>query len=621
MSESEKRALTRDEQKAKIIQRYKGLDVDDVEVIPASKTYDFYDDVHRRVAVYVRVSTDNLQQTSSYELQKNYYEDMVNRNPNWVLVDIFADEGISGTSLNHRDAFNQMIRDCKAGKIDMIITKSVSRFARNVVDCVTIVDELAALPNPVGVFFETEHIFTLDTKSEMALNFTASMAQEESHIKSNIMNASIEMRFSHGILLTPVLLGYDHDADGNLIINEDEALTVRLIFFMYIYGFTLKQIADKLTELQRRTKKDNTTWTSSSVLNILRNERYCGDVLTSKTFTPSYKTHQARKNKGERTQYRWKDHHEPIVTRDDFIAVQHMLSNSSKGVGALPELKVIEKGPFKGFVRVNIHWAAFKPEDYYSASATVYKKGEVPETAEEYTVEAESGDFDLRGFEIARSQFFESNDKMQINFANNYVSFSSACVKRIPHSSYIEMYVHPEKKLLFIMGCASSEKNALKWIKYRADGSPRPRSIRATGFCGTLFEMFGWNPDFRYRFQGVKKEQGNKAIILFDLSESEIFVPHAAIDEDCGEEEVHPVIPRRGNSILAMPEAWSETFGNDFYVHGERQDKGIDENRWGSNQQTASYSSMPDLKVPNEAVVASEIRGIITTIQEGKTDA
>lgn len=619
MSQEGRKPLTKEEQKAKIIQRYKGLDVDDVEVIPASKSYDFYDDVHRRVAVYVRVSTDNLQQTSSYELQRNYYEDMVNKNPNWVLVDIYADEGISGTSLNHRDAFNQMIKDCKAGLIDMIITKSVSRFARNVVDCVSIVDELAALPNPVGVFFETEHIFTLDSKSEMALNFTASMAQEESHIKSNIMNASIEMRFSHGILLTPVLLGYDHDEDGNLIVNEDEALTVRLIFFMYIYGFTLKQIADKLTELRRRTKKDNIVWTPSSVQNILRNERYCGDVLTSKTFTPSYKTHQARKNKGERTQYRWKDHHEPIVTRDDFIAVQHMLSNCSKGVGALPELKVIEKGPFKGFVRINIHWAAFKPEDYYSASATVYKKGEKPEVAEEYTVEAESGEFDLRGFEIARSQFFEGNDKMQINFANNYISFSSACIRRIPHSAHIEMYVHPEKKLLFIIGCASSEKNALKWIKYRADGTARPRSIRATGFCGTLFEMFGWNPDFRYRFQGVKKEQGKKAIILFDLSESEIFIPNVSIEDDGGDEDVQPVIPRRGNSILAMPEDWSATFGNDFYVHGERQEKGIDENRWGSNQQT--YSSMPELKVPSEEVVASEIRGIITTMQEVSEDA
>ena len=182
MNQSERKALSKSEQKEKIRQRYKGMDTGGVDVIPANKSYDFYDDVHRRVAVYVRVSTDNLQQTSSYELQKNYYEDMVNKNPNWELVDIYADEGISGTSLNHRDAFNKMIADCKAGMIDMIITKSVSRFARNVKDCISIVDDLSELPTPVGVFFETEHIFTLDRKNEITLSFTASMAQEESHI-------------------------------------------------------------------------------------------------------------------------------------------------------------------------------------------------------------------------------------------------------------------------------------------------------------------------------------------------------------------------------------------------------------------------------------------------------
>ena len=447
MNQSEKKILSKEEQKEKIRQRYKGMNTENVDVIPAKKSYDFYDNVHRRVAVYVRVSTDNLQQTSSYELQKNYYEDKVDNNPNWELVNIYADEGISGTSLNHRDAFNKMISDCESGKIDMIITKSVSRFARNVVDCISIVDKLAALSNPVGVFFETEHIFTLDTKSEMGLNFTASMAQEESHIKSNIMNASYEMRASHGILLTPVLLGYNHDEDGHLVINEDESLTVRLIFFMYIYGFTLKQIADKLTELKRRTKKNSTIWSPSSVNGILRNERYCGDVLTSKTYTPSYKTHKHKKNKGERTQYRWRDQHEALITREDFIAVQHMLSNSKFGVGALPVLKVIEKGPFKGFVRINIHWSSFKPEDYYSASARVYKTGESVGLADEYIVQAESGQFDLRGFEIVRSQFFEVKDKMIANFTDKYIYFSTACIRKLCNSAFIEMYASSSRSI------------------------------------------------------------------------------------------------------------------------------------------------------------------------------
>ena len=179
-----------------------------------------------------------MNQTSSYELQKNHFTDLVNRNPNWKLVDIYADEGISGISLKHRDSFLRMIKDCEDGKIDLIVTKSVSRFARNLLDCVGQIRKLSAMTPPVGVFFETENINTLNSQSELSIALISTMAQEESHTKSEIMNASIEMRFRKGIFLTPVPLGYDHDEDGNLVINEEEAKTVRLIFFMYLYGYS-----------------------------------------------------------------------------------------------------------------------------------------------------------------------------------------------------------------------------------------------------------------------------------------------------------------------------------------------------------------------------------------------
>ena len=234
MFESEANVSNKKLRREKIRERYKGSNSELLEVISGKKAADFYDDVERRVAVYVRVSTDNLQQTSSYELQKNYYEEKVSKNPNWALVGIYADEGISGTSLLNREAFNRMIEDCKVGKIDMIITKSVSRFARNIVDCISIVRQLSSLKNPIGVRFETEGIYTLNDNTEMSLSFTATIAQEESHIKNSIMNSSIEMRFGRGIVLTPVLLGYDHGGNGKLTINQSEAKTVRLIFFMYL---------------------------------------------------------------------------------------------------------------------------------------------------------------------------------------------------------------------------------------------------------------------------------------------------------------------------------------------------------------------------------------------------
>lgn len=226
-----------------------------MEFIPAKQKEKLFEDTGtKRVCAYCRVSTDDVNQTSSYELQKNHYEDMIKEHQGWELVGIYADEGISGTSLQHRDEFNQMIEDCKAGKIDLIVTKSVSRFARNIVDCIAKVRELANMRPQVGVFFETEHIYTLDNTSEMMLAVLSAAAQEESHTKSEIMNISIEQRFSRGIFLTPKLLGYDIGEDGNLVINEEEAETVRLCYYLFLNGFPTAEIADILTQLKRKRK-------------------------------------------------------------------------------------------------------------------------------------------------------------------------------------------------------------------------------------------------------------------------------------------------------------------------------------------------------------------------------
>ena len=314
MNENEQKAGSVADQKSKIRERYKGINPDELDVIPALPQEDIFAvENEQRVAVYARVSTDDPRQTSSYELQKNHYHDVISKSPNWKLVQIYADEGISGTSLQHRDQFKLMIEDCKKGQIDLIVTKSVSRFARNVVDCIGYVRELLALPHPVGVFFETERLNTFDPKSEMVLSFMATLAQEESHTKSEIMNASIEMRFRRGIFLTPILLGYDHDEDGNLIINEGEAKIVKLIFMMYLNGCTCQEIADTLTELGCETKKGNTVWSPGSILQILQNERHCGDVLAHKTYTPNYLNHKSKKNMQNRPQYRKRDHHEAIA--------------------------------------------------------------------------------------------------------------------------------------------------------------------------------------------------------------------------------------------------------------------------------------------------------------------
>ena len=326
MNEQEKHAASQEERKEKIRARYKGVDRSELEFIPAKQKEKLFEDAGtKRVCAYCRVSTDDANQTSSYELQKNHYEDMIKEHAGWTLVGIYADEGISGTSLQHRDEFNRMIEDCKAGKIDLIVTKSVSRFARNIVDCIAKVRELANTKLQVGVFFETEHIYTLDNTSEMMLAVLSAAAQEESHTKSEIMNISIEQRFSRGIFLTPKLLGYDKDEDGNLVINESEADTVRLCYYLFLSGFPTSEIAEILMDLGRKTKLGNTKWTGSTVVNVLRNERHCGDVLSRKTFTPNYLDHKSKKNNHDRNQYRQTDHHEAIVSREIYNAAQKML--------------------------------------------------------------------------------------------------------------------------------------------------------------------------------------------------------------------------------------------------------------------------------------------------------
>lgn len=210
------------EQKERIRQRVRvQIDEENYQFFPERKDPDYYDnDVNQRVGVYVRVSTDDPRQTTSYELQKKYYEDFVVRHPKWTLVDIYADEGISGTSTKHRDEFNRMIAECKAGKIDLVITKSVSRFARNVVDFLGMVRMLSERNPPIGVFFEAENIFSLNETSNMALSFQATMAEEESRNKSRSMETSLRMRLDHGLPLTPKLLGFSHDSEGKLITQQ-----------------------------------------------------------------------------------------------------------------------------------------------------------------------------------------------------------------------------------------------------------------------------------------------------------------------------------------------------------------------------------------------------------------
>ena len=559
------------DEKARIREKYRDSSSEGIEVIPAIGEVDFYSDVRsKRVAVYARVSTEDSRQTSSFELQQSHYEDIVRKHPGWVLVEIYADEGISGTSLKNRDAFMRMINDCEAGKVDLIVTKSVSRFARNVYDCIGYVRKLAALKSPVGIFFETENLYTLNNNSEMSLSFIATLAQEESHAKSNSMNLSYEMRFRRGLFLTPALLGYDQDENGQLMINEEEAATVRLVFFMFLYGYRLSQIADTLNQLGRITKRGNQKWSASSVQGILTNERHCGDVLARKTWTPNYLDHKSRKNVGNRNQYRMNDHHEPIISRNDFVAVQHKLANARSGYrGILPSLHVIEEGALKGYVIVHLTWAGFSKQDYLDASRSV-----VPQTGQNpneiYYSLPNQGEFDLRGYELVHKQFFGSHLDESITFSNGSIYFSTSCVNSIRKVTHVELLINPDQRTLVIRPSRKEKKNALRWVTAKGD-QYCPKAIRNKVFVPILFDLMAWNDQYKYRVKSMKRKNPSGEILIFDLSEPEIIIPNESRHEVYNNEvpaasKIKPLTSISNKSFVAYPAAWAEGFGSSLYA-------------------------------------------------------
>lgn len=606
-------------QKEKIRERYKGIDTDQLDVIPALPQDSFYEDKReKRVAVYARVSTDDPRQTSSYELQKNHYQDVVTRHPGWRLIEIYADEGISGTSLQHRDAFIRMINDCHAGKIDLIVTKSVSRFARNVLDCIGYVRQLAALDPPIGIFFETENIYTLNSNSEMSLSFISTLAQEESHTKSEIMNASIEMRFRRAIFLTPPLLGFDLDEDGNLVINEEEAKTVRLIFFMYLYGYTCQEIAEMLTSLGRKTKLNNTVWSAGSVLQQLQNERHCGDVLARKTWTPSYLDHKSKKNKQDRNQYRQKNHHEAIISRDDFIAVQRLISNAKYGNrGFLPDLHVFTSGALRGFVSVNPRWAGFKAADYKRASESVYDPAIVLPT--EQTFEVNSGDFDLRGFEVARAQFFSSANRVYVTFSNNGIRFSTECVRKLD-SHFVEMLIHPGNGIITFKPATKDNRNSMEWSR-QLNGAKVPKPVSGAAFLPNLYDLFGWDSNCKYRIMGFKKHNNDNTLVLFSLADAEILIPNSTIEGDdeepisLFEEDVKPLGTK--TSTFGYPEEWVYSFGNNFYRQAQANElAAFNESDWSVEEEKTSYNPDPPLQVTAQEEIEENIKSMIDGMRQ-----
>ena len=283
-----------------------------------------------RVAAYARVSTNSDEQKISYEAQVSYYTDYISAKPDWDFVQVYADKGITGTSTKHREHFNEMIADALAGKIDLIITKSVSRFARNTVDSLTTIRLLKE--HGVEVYFEEQNIYSLDSKGELLLTIMSSLAQEESRNISENVTWGMRKRFADGKVALPYkqFLGYKKGADGVPEIVPEEAATIKLIYRLFMEGKSPAYIARFLSSCNIPSPAGRPQWRPETVKSILANEKYKGDAILQKTFCTDFLTKKMKVNEGEVPQYYVENSHPAIISPEMFEAVQVELAKRKR---------------------------------------------------------------------------------------------------------------------------------------------------------------------------------------------------------------------------------------------------------------------------------------------------
>ena len=522
-----------------------------------------------RVAAYCRVSTDDIDQALSIRLQISQYMQKIRENPNWKYAGCYVDDGFSGTNTAHRQGFQKLMKDAMDGKIDMIITKAVSRFARNLMDCIGWVEALQNHDPPIRVFFEQENLDTLSQTSGIILFVLAMVAQEESHMKSEAILLSLEWRFSRGRFLTPRLFGYDKvevpDSFGGkkkiLAVNESEARVVRWMYSTLLNGGSPEEIAEVLTEMaiptggRRRDGTLNTRWTASGVVATMRNEKHCGDVLARKTYTPNYKDHKAKKNNGKKNKYFQPDHHDAIVSRAMWNAAQRILNSRKYGhEGTYLPMRIIDSGTLAGYISMNRAWAGFDYEDYYRASQIAMgildsepdvdlEKEYLPEggrrldclvddhgisqiardlTAAEQKIKDEmegrdSEDIDAgqndeltRSFQVVSGEMFSRVHEPVIRITPKNITFNKSCVAKLPGVESVELLLNPIERMMVIRPCAPEHPNAMTWDA---------RSRGAAPLSKVIYSVMGWEQDYSFRIpcQTVSDGTPGHTVLVFDL--------------------------------------------------------------------------------------------------------
>lgn len=522
---------------------------------PAKPSPTILDKEHKRVAVYARVSTKSMEQVSSIENQRKYYTEKIEKNPNWEMQEIYSDEGKSGTSTKRRKEFRRMIADAGQKKMDLILCASVSRFARNISDLIEEVRKLRTTnpTHPVGVYFETEDIYSLDPNITERLQMHALFAEWESGNKSRRMILSYDQRICTGQYPVSDLLGYRHTIDGDLIMVEEEAKTVRFIFLAYISGFSMKEIAEMLTEKKRKTLKGRTEWNASMVRAIMLNERRWGDLEARKTVVIDYKDRVIVKNTDIRDGAFIPHHHEGIVT-PEIARAAHMIAGSNrKHISAVPELKVIENGALRGFVAISPYWGGINGETFISTSRGVYSDEEYDSLMDE--IHSAQNDPSITeslydGYSVPHGIKFINRSSAVLTMSRGGLHLNNICHEKLKNCDYVEFLYQPILGIVAVRPCGEDSVNAVHWKE-----DSKTLTVATRAFSKAIFEKMDWVDTYKFRFRGITRVRDDTPIIFFYLDEPQILLGKStkqAVDAVSDEETEVVIIPYKNTGEVAQ---------------------------------------------------------------------
>lgn len=549
---------------------------------PAKPIPTIRDETHKRVAVYARVSTKSKEQVSSIENQTKYYTEKILRTPNWELAEIYSDEGKSGTSKKWRPDFKRMLADAAKKKMDLIVCASVSRFARNISDLIEEVRKLRTTnpSNPVGVYFETEDLYTLDPNINERLQMQGLFAEWESGNKSRRMILSYDQRICTGQFPLSDLLGLRHTIEGGFIIEENEAITVKYIFIATACGHTAEEIAEVLTEKQRPTLRGRTEWTPQMVKAIMENERRWGDLEVRKRVVIDYKEKVTAKNDGIREGAYIPGYHKGIVT-PEIAKAAHMMRASRYKFGSIPDVYVIDEGALKGFVSISPTWSGIDNDAFQDISRQVYKDKEFEALQHEANIlsgkeHSNVLSMTLNDYRIAPGVMFMTRSDPQLTFSNKSLRLNGVCREKLGHQEYVEFLYHPVLEVIAVRNCNATNPNAVLWD----DTKGSALQLCTSAFSGAIYDKLDWMKKYKFRFRGVTRIRGGEKIIFFFLDEPQILVGKDKNRLDAADTtgSTAKFIPYKesgevadGNiSAVAYPESWRDHFGVSYQIKQKR---------------------------------------------------